>query len=603
MSVDNTDNRTPRLAANGVKVAFDFAFKIFAKDQIDVYDFDANGVATLKVLDVDYSVIFDSDEETGTFTFFVAPLDTHEVQAIRNVPYTQLANIPTEGGVPEDVITAMVDKVAILCQQLLDELTKAIKLPTTSEEENLVFPDLEAGFLTSDGATMSWSSLTATQYNGSILAGADASKPATPDVNDIYIATDTEIVYVCYSNNVWTKKSTMLQDADKDTAVEVERTPDEDIIHNKVLGTDELDISFSGISLKTGTSVNEISTDDTLAGDSDDVLVTEKAIKAAIDDQTVTDYTEDAAVDLSTKGWFLDEDDMVSDDPLKVASQQSIKKYVDDNLLADGSVSQVKLKTSIGEVSVNTSGLASTVGVSAAMHIEADGTTLQQGAVLGGAYATLITLGANDGLGGGVDADLTLPGGTYGFYPQLKYVAGTRFVHAQQRYVTASGTDHWFFLLLERGTHKIIATYQAPDHPCYGNGGDYDERQHPFLNYDPLIHDIVILDKSTIRDIKTQAVQKAKEKLLLRFKGKYINHEEIIESFLASSTKIQNGLNHYIQAIQSCLSLTDTFYEDFDFTAEEQVYEPLHTGLFKGTKKVKIDKLPDFIKVVNAKIK
>jgi len=36
-----------------------------------------------------------------------------------------------------------------------------------------------------------------------------------------------------------------------------------------------------------------------------------------------------AATDISTAGFFLDEDNMISDDPTKVASQQSIKAYVD----------------------------------------------------------------------------------------------------------------------------------------------------------------------------------------------------------------------------------------------------------------------------------
>jgi hypothetical protein len=42
------------------------------------------------------------------------------------------------------------------------------------------------------------------------------------------------------------------------------------------------------------------------------------------------DLTSDDETTLVGKSWFLDEDDMSSDDATKVASQQSIKKYVDD---------------------------------------------------------------------------------------------------------------------------------------------------------------------------------------------------------------------------------------------------------------------------------
>jgi hypothetical protein len=46
---------------------------------------------------------------------------------------------------------------------------------------------------------------------------------------------------------------------------------------------------------------------------------------------TVTDgvYTDDA--DVSSNSWVLDEDDMASDSNTKVPTQQSVKKYVDDN--------------------------------------------------------------------------------------------------------------------------------------------------------------------------------------------------------------------------------------------------------------------------------
>ena len=43
-------------------------------------------------------------------------------------------------------------------------------------------------------------------------------------------------------------------------------------------------------------------------------------------------YTTDTETTLAGKTWFLDEDDMASDDETKVASQQSVKKYVDDNI-------------------------------------------------------------------------------------------------------------------------------------------------------------------------------------------------------------------------------------------------------------------------------
>lgn len=118
---------------------------------------------------------------------------------------------------------------------------------------------------------------------------------------------------------------------------------------------------------------------------------------------------------------------------------------------------------------------------------------------------------------------LTLPGGEYGFYPQTKISSGlganVMFIDAnegashttyatmismdqasagtasaQQRYVTSSGKDLWIFLLAEELTGDIVASYVAPDHPAYGNGGDFEAIPHPFGSV-PAGHRVVVLQK------------------------------------------------------------------------------------------------------------
>ena len=43
-----------------------------------------------------------------------------------------------------------------------------------------------------------------------------------------------------------------------------------------------------------------------------------------------------ADTDASGYGFFIDEDNMISDDATKFPTQQSVKKYVDDNIVARG---------------------------------------------------------------------------------------------------------------------------------------------------------------------------------------------------------------------------------------------------------------------------
>lgn len=127
-------------------------------------------------------------------------------------------------------------------------------------------------------------------------------------------------------------------------------------------------------------------------------------------------------------------------------------------------------------------------------------------------------------------ANLTLPGGEYGFYPQIRvqsvasseevsasigskitsttYITniyltlnilayyGTSYAYAQQRYITSSGEVFWIFILRDKVTKDVISMWQAPDHPCFGNGGKPLLVPHPFPDYDETKHEIIVINPS-----------------------------------------------------------------------------------------------------------
>jgi hypothetical protein len=120
-----------------------------------------------------------------------------------------------------------------------------------------------------------------------------------------------------------------------------------------------------------------------------------------------------------------------------------------------------------------------------------------------------------------VGEHLTMPGGEYGFWPLFKaggagysvtaqlitaLIVGTSYVtniymlvsgntgYCKQRYVTSSGEVFWVFLLKDKSTGAVLASYAAPDHPCFGNGGKPAVTPHPFGNYDPKKHEIVVIN-------------------------------------------------------------------------------------------------------------
>ncbi len=152
-----------------------------------------------------------------------------------------------------------------------------------------------------------------------------------------------------------------------------------------------------------------------------------------------------------------------------------------------------------------------------------------------------------------VGTALTLPGGEYGFYPQSKVSAtctsaqvklvysanngavgtGTTYAttavidsintctaYLQQRYIQASPPyfidgylmPHFIYVLRDKDTNKILASYQAEDPPWDNNGGDPKRMPHPFFNYIgkelPANVEIDLIDASNINELKQQAQAK-----------------------------------------------------------------------------------------------
>lgn len=179
---------------------------------------------------------------------------------------------------------------------------------------------------------------------------------------------------------------------------------------------------------------------------------------------------------------------------------------------------------------------------------------------------------------------LTLPGGSYGFYPQIKatgaivaticgmyndnenpggayttriyFYAIPNIAYAQQRYVTASGKDHWIFLLLDKDTKDIISAWEAPDHVSYGNGGDPMKVPHPWtLDYDSSEYRIILIENENRKELQQEAIEKEIDLLEL---------------------------------------INENYRVDWQTSCD---YIPLHSGKFLGEAPVLIYDIPSYIKV------
>ena len=146
MTVQNTTAKV-REDGNGVKSVFSFPFKLFSEVDIEVSTIvKSTGVATLKVLNTDYSVQINAITEGGTITYLTTvPSALEEFFAVRVVPDTQPTDIPNVGSIRESQIETPLDRRTMVSQQQQEQLSRAILLASGSTVTGITIEDPEEG--------------------------------------------------------------------------------------------------------------------------------------------------------------------------------------------------------------------------------------------------------------------------------------------------------------------------------------------------------------------------------------------------------------------------------------------------------------------------
>ena len=182
----------------------------------------------------------------------------------------------------------------------------------------------------------------------------------------------------------------------------------------------------------------------------------------------------------------------IADDSIN--SEHYVDGSIDNAHLANSSVSCYKLKRGVAEDSYTNTGATLTYEVVT---------------IAGGAYAFFPQIKVSNSY---TRMQLRMYGadGGSGGYPGLSYITrATMGVHSgtgyiSTTYVTASGPEHWLFLLTDKLTGNIISAWSSPDHPCYGQDADEEQMPHPFISYDKTKHNIVLADNEILKELRTK---------------------------------------------------------------------------------------------------
>lgn len=271
MVLENSNNRT-RLTANGVLVDFDYTFKIFVDTDIQVYEIDTTGAATLQTIGTHYTVALSTTVEGGTVTFLTAPANSFEVLMIRNTPNTQGADIPVNGGFSEKVIEQGLDRLAMQIQQLQDSLDKTIQISATSTVSGITVPDPESEKL------LRWKSDLSGLEN---ILLTDISV-IEADITIVGGDARKSVVINSGETGYELEQKHSLEDADGDTKIQLEKSADEDKIRFDTAGTQRAVLDSTGLTLETGVAVDKVLDEDSFSSDDVSALATQQSIKAYI---------------------------------------------------------------------------------------------------------------------------------------------------------------------------------------------------------------------------------------------------------------------------------------------------------------------------------
>jgi hypothetical protein len=138
MTLPSTPRRAGPFNGNGSATSFAFTFRVFAEEDIRVVLADTDGVESELVLDSDYSVALNGDQEDnpgGSVTYPISgsPLATGEALTLAGaLEYDQPADVPDGGNFSPTAIENEFDRIVMQIQQLAEENERGIRLALSS---------------------------------------------------------------------------------------------------------------------------------------------------------------------------------------------------------------------------------------------------------------------------------------------------------------------------------------------------------------------------------------------------------------------------------------------------------------------------------------
>lgn len=344
MTVTSTTNKAT-YSGDGVTTSFAFSFRILDEDDLTIKIKDSNGNISTKTITTHYTVSGSGNDSGRTnytsgnvvFTAGNIPSATDTVIILREIEATQESNYPRNSRFPSATVEEDFDKLTMLSQQLEEELERSVKLDAgvTGFDATLPTP-VSNGFIKFNSAGTALDVSTLASVSTGLLAVVQDTTPqlgGALDCNAYNIEFDDNTGICDDASNeqlIFQKTSNAVNHYEMTNSA----TGTSPLI--KAVGTDT-NVDFRAAPQGSGTVRLEgtVVVPDEIQHDAD----TNNKIGFTTDTQTFTtggstrmDIT-DSGVQLGGSGarvtTVLDEDTLSSDSATALATQQSIKAYVD----------------------------------------------------------------------------------------------------------------------------------------------------------------------------------------------------------------------------------------------------------------------------------
>ena len=209
MTISSQIRKAGPYAGNGTTTQFDFTFRVFQESDVKVILTDANGIETVLVLNSDYYVHINDEQETNNGGYITYPRpdaiplppnlsSANKLTLLGNLEYTQEVDLINGGGFYPEVIEASLDKMTMQLQQLKEVSDRSVQVPASSAISPVQYFELIVEYKDDAAASAADAAASASSASASASSAASNAGLITSNLTNInkVAAIDTEIVAV-----------------------------------------------------------------------------------------------------------------------------------------------------------------------------------------------------------------------------------------------------------------------------------------------------------------------------------------------------------------------------------------------------------------------